>query len=69
MNSDRSRYGYQFAEDSYIPCVEITSEQNFVRGEHDLRRLVVKTVYGFTPAHALRRAFRWMAEQGDPRYQ
>lgn len=73
MNADRSDYGLRFADPSYIPCVEVTKPgQDIMPGGLGGWTVtetteVAKRFYGLTASHAMSRALRWLAKQGDPR--
>lgn len=66
------RFGIRFAEDSLVPCVEITARElsrvrvldRYVTVHSDV---VVARRFGFTRAHAMNRALEWSRKHGDPR--
>lgn len=65
------RYGTRFKDTWLIPTVEVTGLCGFQDTPFfecdDTHIVVVKTVRGWTRAHAFERALRWSRRYGDPR--
>lgn len=61
------RYGLRYAPSKMPSAVEVTVPEIVSLSPLTLRHHPIKRFYGFTPAHAWKRAVKWTRAHGDPR--